>query len=92
MASQLREAVDEAIEELRRLMLEAVPDRVQRRVAKTEIGAEVDDEPSPVGESSDELLRPPRRNGDEDDVETVETRAGSSDGERQVPYAGARFG
>ncbi len=71
-SEQLRESVHEAAEHVGSSMLEPVPDRVERRVAKPEVGAEVDDEAGAVGQSRDEILRLARGKGDEDGVEPVE--------------------
>ena len=71
-SEQLGKAVDEPAEQLRGAVLEPVPERVERRVAEPEVGAEVDDEAGVVDESRHDVLRLARREGDEDDVETVE--------------------
>ena len=65
---QLRYAIDERIQELRILVVVAVPLRVVRRVTQPEIGAEVDDDRRFLAQFGHLTHGDAVRQGAEDDV------------------------
>ncbi len=81
---QLGQPVDRLADESRTGVRKAVPLLVQRRIPEPEVGPEVDDQPDDVNEGRHDRLGQPGREGDEDDVTSLEI-AGLQGVDHEVP-------